>query len=441
MAKIKTKDMALPASGHSLCAAGAKRECPEAGTPLVNYEVCLAGSRLAEKSKNKRVSRWKRRNIAQNWVAREIKCENLRDGLEKKLPRTFWCGHALKGFNTIDVRCSDQENHANANFSGIQYCGSVWECPVCSALIRNKRAHDVSQGVENWLSESHGVFMLTLTTRHYQCDSLRDSLECITKAWRSITSLKAWKDLRIDMELEGYIRSLEVTHGTNGWHPHFHFLLFSKKIAAINDAQMIENIVLEAWKKAVPKNGGRLPNEHGVKVRCVGGENQGDIAAEYISKVFDGKHVSLEMARSDLKTTLGDEAESITPFELLDFPDNMHCARLWQEYRTAIKGKRSIFFTKGLRKLLGLTLDKTDEEIIEELQSVGELVVQVPADVYEKKIKTNAEIAVQMLELIEKKKYEEAACLVGCNVEIRELLDKKTGCLVECRVMKKLAIK
>lgn len=400
---------------------------------MVSYEVC------GQKPK-RRVTRWKRRNIAQQRAAKETRRINAELGTDLKYPRTYWCGHKLKGFKAVDVRCNDTEK-PHANFSMVQYCGSVWECPVCSALIRNERARDVKLGVENWLKQAGGVYMMTVTMRHHQNDGLADSLACITKSWRDITSRRAWKDLRAGSEIVGYIRSLEVTYGANGWHPHFHFLLFVEGEVNEEGAKVIERVVLDAWKAAVTKNGGKLPNEHGVDVRPVG-KNSGEVAADYVSKVIDGDNVALELARSDLKEggdlslVLGDEFGSVTPFELLDFTD-ARSERLWSEYRDAIKGKRSIFFTKDLRRMLGLQTEKTDDQIIEELQAVGELVAQVPADVYETEVKANAEVAARMLEMIEQKRYDEAARLIGCTVSVHERVDRQTGCIVECHVMQK----
>lgn len=400
---------------------------------MVSYEVCGQKPR-------RRLTRWKRRNVAQERAAEKSLCDHEELGTELRYPRTYWCGHRLRGAQAVDVRCNDAER-PHANFSKVQYCGSVWECPVCSALIRNERARDVRLGVENWLGRAGGVYMMTVTLRHHQGDGLAESLSCLTKSWRDITSRRVWKDLRAGSGIVGYVRSLEVTHGANGWHPHFHFLLFVEGEATGGGAQAIERVVLGAWKAAVLRNGGKLPNGYGVDVRPVG-RNSGGVAAEYVSKVIDGDNVALEMARSDLKgggglpLSLGDECGSVTPFELLDFTDKKS-KRLWGEYRDAIKGKRSIFFTRGLRELLGLRAEKTDDEIIEELQSVGELVAQVPAETYETEVRRNAEVAARMLELVEQRRYDEAARLIGCTVSVQERVDVRTGCVVECHVMQK----
>ena len=33
---------------------------------------------------------------------------------------------------------------------------------------------------------------------------------------------------RLGIEIEGFIRAQEVTYGDNGWHPHFHMIVFTR---------------------------------------------------------------------------------------------------------------------------------------------------------------------------------------------------------------------
>ena len=46
------------------------------------------------------------------------------------------------------------------------------------------------------------------------------------KAWRGLVDNRAGKLIRADLGLVGTIRNVEVTCGCNGWHPHFHCLVF-----------------------------------------------------------------------------------------------------------------------------------------------------------------------------------------------------------------------
>ncbi|PRW75701.1 protein rep, partial [Pseudomonas fluorescens] len=68
--------------------------------------------------------------------------------------------------------------------------------------------------------------MLTLTVPHGLGDDLSGLLEQIHKAWRSTSTSRAGKKLRKLLGVRGTIRALEVTPGSNGFHPHLHVLLF-----------------------------------------------------------------------------------------------------------------------------------------------------------------------------------------------------------------------
>lgn len=386
-------------------------------SPLVSNGDCFTSDAASDRKRARRSAAYRRRREAQ---------ERSKGG--EKLPRTFWCGHRRKD-SYVDVRRSPETG--NAYYSGAVYCGAVWACPTCSALIRSARAKEVAQAVDRWTEKGGGLYMVTATIRHHEGDGLADSLSCLSDAWRSTVSGKRWKQFREAVGLRGYVRSLEITHGSNGWHPHLHFLFFVDGAADSAGAAAFRSVLLERWKRRVVSCGGKLPNGHGIDVRPVA-VGDGASVAEYVSKV-EGGGLALEMARSDLKES--DEAGAITPFELLD-RDDAKSRALWAEYVKATKGRRSVFFSRGLRSLLGMDAEMTDGELIAELEAVGEIVASVDAEAYEAAYRRDVGSIVASLELIERGEAHAAAAVLGCRAERGSRLDLRSGRLVECFIMR-----
>src|SRR5690625_3827055 len=46
-----------------------------------------------------------------------------------------------------------------AHFSGTSRCGSIWACPVCSAVLRHERAQEIATGLEQHRENGGGVLV------------------------------------------------------------------------------------------------------------------------------------------------------------------------------------------------------------------------------------------------------------------------------------------
>lgn len=273
-----------------------------------------------------------------------------------------------------------------AHFSGLERCGSIWACPVCSAVIRAARAREIALALERAHERGHGVAFVTLTLRHTAADSLALNLDHLLEAWRHVQRWSSWKRLAKRLRHLGTIRAVEITLGGHGWHPHAHFALIFDRPLSEAERASFEGELAAIWQRAVQKVGGRLPSlEHGVNVKLADGD--GVQIAGYLGKVQEtvGKQrlkIAQELARGDLKHG---RAGSVTPFELLDDETGSRRTRaLWFEYVTATKGRRAFGWSRGLRELLVPDLeDLTDEEVLERAER-GDLVGLIHKDDYDR---------------------------------------------------------
>ncbi|MCW8500603.1 protein rep, partial [Streptococcus macedonicus] len=121
------------------------------------------------------------------------------------------------------------ENRKKAHWSNVQRCGSVWTCPVCAKQITEKRREELKNGIETWKrAHSGGVLLLTLTFSHSVKESLSSLLERQRKAIKIFYETTRVKVLLKQIGVQYKIKSLEMTYGQNGWHPHNHILLLTQ---------------------------------------------------------------------------------------------------------------------------------------------------------------------------------------------------------------------
>ena len=295
-----------------------------------------------------------------------------------------------------------------AHYAGVLACGSIWECPVCAAKIKRRRAEEITK-----LVEAHGqarASMLTLTVRHAKGDSLRQMRTKIANAWRKMQAGRPWQRFARAVGLVGTVRYSEPTHGENGWHPHLHVLLLTTveardprwtETAATNDGTW-ENWLSLRWRK---------------KVRAVlGPEHEPD---GYHGARIDPCHnkrylakLGLELSDPFYKTAGGGNR---APFELARdwaFKGDGEALGLWARYTRDMFRARCHTWSKGLRERYGLR-EKKDEAIAEEPER-GELLHEIPGPVWDQ-VKRRRGAPLRLLQAAEARDFDRtlAAILAG----------------------------
>lgn len=245
--------------------------------------------------------------------------------------------------------------HQKAFYSGLQVCGSVWTCPVCAAKISERRRLELLQAIERHQAGGGAVLLLTLTVPHTRFDKLSDVLEAQARALKSFWCARVMTGYQADMGMVGQVRAAEVTHGrkravNNGWHPHYHLLLFVR--SGLDLEAWRERLYLR-WAAACERAGlGRPSFEHGLRL------DDGSKAAAYASKWG----LESEMTKGHIKTAKDGE----TPFDLLRAylanEEDSQAAALFREFAEAFKGKRQLFWSHGLKARFGVG-EVSDEEL------------------------------------------------------------------------------
>ena len=279
-----------------------------------------------------------------------------------------------------DIQVWKSKEFKTASYKGLQTCGSVWRCPVCSAKIAERRRVEIIAAMASHKAADGCVNMLTLTCPHQVKDNLADLLEKQKKALTRFWSDRHVKAVLAEMGTIGQIRALEVTHGrlseqNNGWHPHYHVLMFQGvgvDLVRFDTAQMTDWQVrlYLVWAAACVKAGlGEPSYAHGLKL------DDGSHAAKYVAKWG----LEDEMTKGHTKKAINGE----TPFDFLRAyladKNDKQAAALFIEFAKTFEGKAQLYWSKGLKKRFAIG-EKSDDELAEVQDDAARLLGTVTLD-------------------------------------------------------------
>ena len=275
-----------------------------------------------------------------------------------------------------DVQVWKSKEHHTASYGGLQTCGSVWTCPVCSAKIAERRRVELLQAMDIHRAQGGSVSLLTLTTPHQMGDDLSALLAQQGKALQGFLRDRQVKAVMAEMGYLGQVRALEVTHGrksekNNGWHPHFHILQFHQVKGSASDRMDWTTRLYLRWVAYCQKAGLGTPSfKHGIKL------DDGTKATQYVTKWG----LEDEMTKGHTKKA---KAGGETPFDLLrsflaDGSDGQ-AAALFREFAECFRGKCQLSWSRGLKARFFVD-EKTDEQLADEKEDNAVLLGQITLD-------------------------------------------------------------
>jgi hypothetical protein len=288
---------------------------------------------------------------------------------------------------------------------------------VCSERVNAERQAELEAGLSRWIEDGNSVLFGTFTIRHHAGQSLAQLWDAIAPAWNRTTSGAgvAWNGGRRELGdkarfgIAGYARVVEVKHSwTNGWHPHIHSLLFIKGQIAESDIEELQSRMFGRWSKALGKVGystlefDRDGKAIGADIRRV---RNADYMADYFQK--NGYQPAGTSATAAAYEVTGSHSKTAgkggrTPFEVLaglvlgasevhdggmiidtvtgeitagqgTLQSRGRDLGLWHEWEATSRGRRQLTWSRGMRDLLGLDVELTDEEIAENDALEGEV--------------------------------------------------------------------
>ncbi|WP_180066159.1 protein rep, partial [Acinetobacter sp. YH16037] len=251
---------------------------------------------------------------------------------------------------------------------------------------------EVKDAMDWWQKQGGSVLLLTLTVPHYSDTDIKQLKKDLKKAYsKFFKGVRASKDMFERWQIKHYISCFEITHGANGFHPHYHVLLFVPYSLGKESLPGIKQDMYNIWKDCCEKSGLDTPSEkHGLDLQG------GNEAGSYVAK-WGLEH---EMTKGHIKK--GKE-NSRTPFDILrsySDSENETDANLFKLYYFAFKGTRQLNWSKGLKKLVSKAEEKTDQEIVDDTDNVAELLFKLDIEMWNavRKQKKQGELLVAVAE-------------------------------------------
>lgn len=288
--------------------------------------------------------------------------------------RTRICQRLVsQGKDTVDIML-DKVNHA-AYYRNLIVCGMPWTCPVCAARITERRRIEIAQAAR---MPGYRLVLVTYTVQHNVSERLITVRRALQDAYTFMWSGR-WADAFNDFwDVVGTIKALEDTYGKNGFHPHFHSLMFLETGEDTRDLEgRFQNALKSRWAKALDKYGRSASWDVGLTVKVV----YSDIA-EYIDKLGHepidepGWDIAAEIAKGPAK--MG-KVHGYTPNQLLlrSYRGEFVFEKIWLEHVEGTWKCKQIRWSEGLRELAGLDADEPGEkEMAEMLPDSYELFAQ-----------------------------------------------------------------
>lgn len=234
---------------------------------------------------------------------------------------------------------------------------------MCNARIQAVRRLEVGVGLAAVYAMGGGAAFGAVTVRHAEGDPLPVLLDGLTYGLARIARDRTAKRLREDMGYLGRVQALEVTHGGNGWHPHRHPLAVFRRPPQQEQLSALHLAEFRAFARGVQHRGLEAPSLLANVFMPVSPGSDTPLG-EYLAKsVYSPEGAGFEMTSTQGKRG---RRGSRTPWQILGSfvaTGDADDLELWHEYESAMRGKRALTWSRGLRAQVGIGTEASDDEI------------------------------------------------------------------------------
>lgn len=348
-----------------------------------------------------------------------------KDGIKKQTHRVVNCTHRrISAESGVFVYVNKET--VKAQYGNLMLCGSVWTCAKCANRITTARSAEVLQAI----AKAPAFGFLTLTTHHHLGMPLAHLLRLQAQAKEIFYRSHRVRRMFDLLGVHGRITASECTWGeVNGWHPHYHALLFLDRPASFvyrtpytmpklwtpcanknrfgritwldythqnfyaDFIRFARDTLARLWIDACREAGMEtLPNlKNGLDLQAITDKKAMQKLADYMTKYGcmpatndDGMgRINTELTKWHSKIKIrapGEIMTGVTPFELLALadPDNSNCpySKLWIEFAGAFKGKRQLDWSPKLKERYDIG-EVSDDEIINETEENSKQVFEI----------------------------------------------------------------
>lgn len=246
----------------------------------------------------------------------------------------------------VDVYHSPHDTYGGKyHFGGLVKCGSAAICTNCSQEFAQRRVAFTEAVFQKATNEGYEIKLVTLTSRHHLGTPLDDLLTVMSRGFSHVLASHTCKKLRKDNSMK-YIRTLEITYGDNGYHPHFHVAFLVPTGTFIDYDQIFND-----WSSFITASGFEAPNrDNGLHLSQV--QTNAEALSSYLTKERSMAH--LELAGGIYKRGRGD---SLSIWEIRSMAErgDSWALGIWNEYERAVSGVNFFTYSRSIKSAWALS--------------------------------------------------------------------------------------
>lgn len=332
------------------------------------------------------------------------------------LERVQRCGSRTNG-DGVQLRVSvGSDGRRHAGFGGLQTCGSVWACAVCSATVSAARCEEVRAACSRWMGDGGRIAMFTFTVKHARKDRCAEVWDAVQAGQHAITAGRAGMadkerfGVEVDRVLVSecaaqscgedskrgrrhagfcklgtyarkyvlpWLRVVEVNVGENGWHVHQHALMFLPAGTTDDERDRLYAEQHGRWVEGAASAGldGSLMVNAPIWVDSAEaiatyvtsleakGYSPATAQAVAVDKYSPAKAAAFEVTRGDLKAAARGNRSSMGLLADVVAYDRPKDRALWAEFEQASQGRRQMTWAFGARLILALGDEQSDDDL------------------------------------------------------------------------------
>lgn len=200
-------------------------------------------------------------------------------------------------------------NGTSTRILGVRPCNNSWACPECSAKQMSRYSKRIAAGIDALYKQNLVPFMMTLTIFHSVLQGCETTYNILRKAWELFdksktwkrkkknsntyyTSSGAWSQFYQEFHCNHTVKTLEITYGEHGWHPHIHMLIWVHK-SKLQEVAKWEEKLQAHWENCEQKAAIQFmtPKQNQIRKFLISKTDRADYNHNglYISKTDDGK--------------------------------------------------------------------------------------------------------------------------------------------------------
>lgn len=256
---------------------------------------------------------------------------------------------------TVAVHRSERGTY----FTGLQTCGHA-TCPVCGPTIRERERERMIAVVSAHLASGGAVYLFLLSLSHGPFDKLGDLLDALDAGRSAAIGGKGgsrWAKDRRDFEIVGTSWHREDVNGKNGWHPHFHGLLFTDRELTDTEVEQLQSRIYGRHRDTLKALGYKTLASFNSIERV----REPEKLPGYLTKGRTvSERVAAEVTRGDRKVSKG-----VSPWGLLDRyigTGDMADLDLFRDYESASAGRHWRYLSPALTKRYGTVAKSVEVE-------------------------------------------------------------------------------